>query len=61
MDWAVNDTLKAKAYGMKQEMDIYDKVDRNQKAGNQYYPVDRGGKVDEWGALVQHISKQNAE
>lgn len=57
MEWGINDSLKSRAYGQKKEADSdaqHDKVVEHEQKGGQYYPMDKEGKVDEWGAMIKH-------
>ena len=47
-----------KAYGLKKDYNDQQKVQRrhlNQEQGKAYYPNDRQGIVDEWGALSKTL------
>lgn len=62
MEWGINDPLKGRAYGMKRENDqerSLEKTQNYEQKGGQYYPTDRSGKVDEWGAMVKHMTARN--
>ena len=64
MEWGINDSLKSKAYGHKKEADINNKIEKienYEKMGGHYYPMDRQGKFDEWGALVKHLSARDQD
>lgn len=62
MEWGINDSLKARAYGHKREVNdhLTDKITQYESKGGHYYPVDRDGKLDEWGAIVKHMSSRHA-
>lgn len=46
MEWGINDSLKSRSYGLKNDYD--DKLSRK---GSNYYPQGADGNVDEWSAL----------
>ena len=54
MDWGINDSLKSRAYGEKKDYaSKKDKIEDVIKKGNQYYPIQADGNVDEWSALTK--------
>lgn len=62
MEWGINDSLKSRAYGQKKEADLetkHDKVIEYENKGGHYYPTDRDGKFDEWGAMVKHMTARH--
>ncbi len=62
MEWGINDSLKSRAYGHKKEGDAetkHDKIADYESKGGHYYPVDREGKLDEWGAMVKHMTARH--
>lgn len=62
MEWGINDSLKSRAYGHKKEADLdtqHDKVVEYENKGGHYYPADREGKLDEWGAMVKHMTARH--
>ena len=55
---SVNDTLKFRSYGWKQDMsNKVPHIKRLEDRNEQYYPPDKEGVIDEWQALL----KQQAE
>lgn len=53
MEWGINDSLKARSYGQKNDYDSkMDKISTNSNY-KQYYPQRADGNVDEWQALSQ--------
>lgn len=62
MEWGINDQLKSRAYGQKKEGDAVTKQDKIQEyasKGGHYYPTDKEGKFDEWGAMIKHMSARH--
>ena len=52
---SVNDTLKFRSFGWKQDMETKKPhIDNLQQNGKQYFPPDSHGIVDEWKALIHH-------
>ena len=51
MEWGINDSLKSRAYGQKKDTTL---KEQHSSAERTYYPTDREGKIDEWGAMVKH-------
>jgi hypothetical protein len=64
MEWGINDSLKSRAYGHKKEGDMEErqaKAAGYQERGGHYYPADRQGKLDEWGAIVKHMTARHQQ
>lgn len=62
MEWGINDSLKSRAYGHKKEGDAetkQEKITEYESKGGHYYPMDREGKLDEWGAMVKHMTARH--
>jgi hypothetical protein len=48
------DPLKLNTYGVKKPFeDKAEKIKDLINSNNRYYPVDRSGKIDEWGAVLK--------
>jgi hypothetical protein len=50
----VMDPLKLRAMGVKKPLeDKKDKIESLQEDYKRYYPVDKNGQLDEWGAVIK--------
>jgi hypothetical protein len=57
---SVNDTLKFRSYGWKQDMTAkVPHIQRLSDRNEQYYPPDKEGVVDEWKALLAQQAEMN--
>jgi len=55
MEFGINDTLKARAFGQKKDvMSKMEHIEKVEADGAKYYPWDPIGNINEWGAILQH-------
>jgi hypothetical protein len=62
MEWGVNDTLKARAYGKKGDDDLKSVVSPLTANEDLEEPARDGkGQLDEWGTMMKHQAKCHQE
>ena len=65
MEWGINDSLKARSYGQKNDYsEKLEKISQNGGKYKQYYPQKADGSIDEWDALTkqqQELVKKHDE